>query len=123
MHIIGWVYNALVDVGDVASVVAVFILLPLSIFKSKRDFAGRMLKVAGWIFFLDLWAYALLVLWNAWGLIAVVIGVIFTPIVASVIAIVASALHRDWVAVFTVVAYIVMWLGACIGGGAIEKRA
>jgi len=36
MSLIAWTYNTLVDAGDIASVVAVFILLPLSLFKSTR---------------------------------------------------------------------------------------
>lgn len=120
---IGWVYNALVDIGDVAFVVAVFVLLPLSMFKSKRGFAGRMLKIVAGIFLIDLWAYALGVLWNAWGGLAVVIGVIFTPLAASLIAIVASVLHKNWAALLIVVVYIIMTMGAYMGGDALDNRA
>lgn len=121
VHVIGWIYNVLVDVGDIAFVMAVFILLPLSLLKSKRGFAGRMLKIVSVIFVLDLWAYALGVLWNAWGLLAVVIGVIFTPVAASIIAIIASFVHRDWVASGVIVLYILMFIGAYAGGDALER--
>jgi len=75
------------------------------------------------IFFLDLWAYDLASLWKVWGLIAALIGVIFTPLVASVIAIVASVLHRDWVSLGTIVIYVIITMGAYLGGNAIENRA
>lgn len=111
------------DIGDVATIFAVFVLLPLSIFRSKRTFAGRWLKFVAFILFLDLWAYALGVIWNAWGLVAVIIGVIFTPLVASIIAIIASVSHRDWLAALNVVIYIAMTMGAYLGADAIERRA
>lgn len=65
MHFVGWAYNLLVDRGDVALIVAVFVLLPLSIFKSKRRFAGAALKFCGFVFLLNLWAYALAIIWKA----------------------------------------------------------
>lgn len=79
VHFLEWTYNLLVDFGDAAAVIAVLVLLPLSLFKSKRKFAGGALKFCGFIFLLNVWAYALAVIWKTWGLIVFVIGVIFTP--------------------------------------------
>ena len=122
MHFWGWAYNRLVDLGDIALAVAVFVLLPLSIFRSKRRFAGTALKFIGFIFLLNLWAYALAVIWKSWGLIGFSIGVIFTPLAAAIIAIVAATLHGDWMALLSIVVEILLTVGAWKGGDAIESR-
>lgn len=122
MHFIGRAYNCLVDIGDVALVVAIFILLPLSIFKSQRRFAGAALKFCGFIFLLNLWASALAVIWKSWGAIVFIIGVIFTPIAAAIIAIVAATLHRNWMDLLSIFVGILLTVGAWMGGDAIEGR-
>lgn len=122
MHFVEWAYDLLVDFGDIAFIVAVLVLLPLSILKSKRRFAGAALKFCGFIFLLNLWAYALAVIWKSWGLIVVIIGVIFTPLAASIIAIVAATLHKNWMGLFSIVAEILLTVGAWMGGDAIQSK-
>ena len=73
-------YNLVVDVGDVALAASLLVLLPLALFRSKRRFAGVGLKYASFVFFLNLWFYSLAELWRYWGLIVVIVGVIFTPV-------------------------------------------
>lgn len=109
-------YNILVDLSDITTVVCVLIFLPLAIFRSKRRIAGKGLKYASAIFLINLWIYALGALWHYWGLIAVIVGVVFTPVVASVIAAIAVTIHRDWSALFGIVTYIVLTISAYLGG-------
>lgn len=122
MHLLGWAYNLLVDLSDIALAVAILVLLPLSIFKSKRRFAGAALGFVGYIFLLNVWAYALAVIWKSWGLVAFIIGVIFTPLGAAIIAIVATTLHRDWADLFSIIVEILLTVGALMGGDAIKNR-
>jgi hypothetical protein len=109
-------YNLVVDVADVAFVLCLLVLLPLALFRSKRRLAGVGLKCASLIFALNLWMYALGALWHYWGLIAVIVDILFTPIGASLIAGIAVTMHRNWWALFVIVSYIVMVLSAYAGG-------
>jgi hypothetical protein len=111
-----WFYNFVVNAADLALVVCVLVLLPLALFRSKRRAAGKGLKCAGWIFGLNLWMYALGALWHYWGLIAVIIGIVFTPLVASLAAIIAVTVHKDWWALLGIVSYIVLTVCAFVGG-------
>jgi hypothetical protein len=116
-------YNLVVDVGDVAFVVCLLVLLPLALFRSKRRIAGVGLKSASFIFALNLWMYALGALWHYWGLIAVIVGILFTPIGASLIAGIAVTMHKNWWALFVVISYIVMALSAYMGGEKLVESA
>ncbi len=116
-----WFYNALVVLGDVAFIACVLMFLPLALFRSKRRFAGFGLKYASYIFALNLWMYALLKLWQYWGLVAVIVGVVFTPIAASLMAGIAATLHKDWWTLFVVVSYVVVVILANAGGGRLAE--
>lgn len=122
MHFVERAYNLLVDFGDVALIVAIFVLLPLSIFRSRRRFTGGALKFVGFVFLLNVWAYALAVIWKSWGLIVFIVGVIFTPLAASIIAVVAATLHRDWVDLVSIIVEILLTVGAWTGGDAIQSK-
>ena len=122
MHFLKWAYNLLVDFGDAAIVIAVFVLLPLSIFKSKRKFAGAALKFCGFVLLLNTWAYALAVIWKAWGLIVFIVGVIVTPLGAAIIAIIAAALYGQWMALLSLIIEILLTIGAWAAGDAIQSK-
>ena len=117
------VYNLVVDAGDVAFAACIFVFLPLAFFRSKRKLAGGGLKLAGCIFLVSLWMYELGALWHYWGLVAVVVGVIFTPFGAAVIAGIAVLLHRDWWALFVIVSELVLVGLAWVIGGWLEENS
>ena len=115
-------YNLVVDAGDIAFAVCLLVLLPMALFRSKRRLAGVGLTYASFIFGLNLWMYALVALWHYLGLMAVILGIVFTPVGASLIAGIAVAVHKDWWALFCIVSYIAMTLSAYMGGEKLIER-
>jgi hypothetical protein len=109
-------YNLVVDAGDMALVVSVLVLLPLALFRSKRRISGVGLKYTAYIMILNLWMYSLAVLWHYWGLIAVIVGILFTPIGASLIAIGVATAQHNWWPLFCIVSDIGIVTLAYVGG-------
>jgi hypothetical protein len=118
-----WLNNIIVDLGDLAAIISVLVLLPLALFKSKRKISGAGLKWAAFVFLINLWVHALMVVWKSWGLIAVIAGVILTPLGAAIIAVIAAISHLDWMALLVVIGDAVLTAGAYAAGVAIENRA
>jgi hypothetical protein len=111
-----WAYNILADISLFALVACLLVFLPMAIFRSLRKTAGKVLKYSSFIFWLELWMYALGALWHYWGLVAVLVGVLTTPIGASLVAVIALVAERDWRAVFAIVGQIAISFSAFAGG-------
>jgi hypothetical protein len=109
-------YNLLVDAADIALALCVLVFLPLAFFRSKRTIAGKGFKAASFIFFLNLWVYSAMVLLHYWGVVALVLGILLSPIVAGPLAAIAACIYKNWWGLFVILSYMAQCIATCVAG-------
>lgn len=97
--------------------VSVFILFPLCLIKKTRVIGGIGLLVCSYIFGGIAWIFAVGLLWNTWGLAAVIVGLIFAVIGIVPIAFIAALLNGVWASVLILVVLAGCWFGAKVLSG------
>ncbi|MGA2800750.1 MAG: hypothetical protein ABSE97_00015 [Verrucomicrobiota bacterium] len=92
------VYPWLVIVNAITLSIVILVLLPLAIFHRTRGFAAGAMYITSYVFGLTLWVWSLLISYTLWGVVAVIFGLILTPMGVGVvpIAILASLFHGLW---------------------------
>jgi hypothetical protein len=90
------VYPWLIVITAIALFVTILVLLPLSIFRHTRAFAGGGIYIASFVFGLTLWVWSLLTSYTLWGIGGVVVGLLFAGVGIVPIAILANLFHGLW---------------------------
>lgn len=80
----------------ITSMVAVFVLLPLAIFKKTRGFSSISLYIASFVFGINLWFYSLLITYEFWGVIGVVVGIVIVGVGVVPTAFLAIVFGGHW---------------------------
>lgn len=76
--------------------ISLVILCPLAFFKKTRGIAGIGMFIASYAFGIDLWMYSVLVVYSTWGLLALIISLLFLGVGAVPIAILATLFNGMW---------------------------
>jgi len=76
--------------------IALFILLPLGIFRKTRGFSGNGIIISSYIFGLTLWVWGFLLTYTLWGGLAVFIGLFLFGIGVVPIAMLATLFKGMW---------------------------
>ncbi|MDR3739489.1 MAG: hypothetical protein P4L40_10760 [Terracidiphilus sp.] len=96
----GWVSERLLPWFSVASLIAllviVFILLPLSAFRTTRGFAALVIMYLSFLFGVTVWMEGLLTTLSIWGTGAVVFGLFLGGVGVVPIAMLATLFHGLW---------------------------
>ncbi|MBO1223490.1 MAG: hypothetical protein JYX80_03595 [Candidatus Scalindua sediminis] len=84
------VYTFLLPISWLALVIAIFVLVPMALFKRTRPQAGIGLFIASWLFGITTWTLGATVTFVSFGWIGFLIGVIFLGVGVVPIAIFAA---------------------------------
>jgi hypothetical protein len=99
----------------IAFALVVFILLPLAIPKTTREFSSVALFVASYVFGATLWMEGLLLTLAIWGVGAVIIGLFLAGVGVVPIAMLATLLKGMWRPLIELVLLTIMTFGSRIG--------
>lgn len=86
----------LITASDVALILCIVILLPLSLFRVTRAAALWGFFIASYIFGLGVWMYGFLVTYQLWGGTGIFIGLFLGVVGVVPLGIIASTLHGIW---------------------------
>lgn len=97
----------------------VAIFLPLALIRPTQGFAGMALIYTSYLFGLTLWAWSLLLTYDWWGWVGVVVGLVFAGIGVVPVAMLAALVHGAWLVLgealfMLVVAYGIRALGTYV---------
>lgn len=90
------VYPWLATAAGLALAIALFVLLPLSLLRSTRDFSAAGLLIASYVIGLALWVWALIVTYGIWGFWAVLIGLFIMGVGILPVAMLATLFNGMW---------------------------
>ncbi|NOZ83903.1 MAG: DnaJ domain-containing protein [Epsilonproteobacteria bacterium] len=110
------IYPWLVIITNLALVVSIFILLPLSVLKKTRRIAGSGMILSSYAFGATLWVWSLLLTYTLWGGVALIIGLFIMGVGVVPIAMLATTLNTLWSQFGQLVLLLVMTIGARIFG-------
>jgi hypothetical protein len=86
----------LLDSASLAALVFCVVVLPLSLFRRTRRWAGNVFYTLSYLFGTMLFAFACVVAYQNWGYGGLIIGLIFAGIGVVPVACLAALLHGQW---------------------------
>lgn len=86
----------LVFASEIATVICVFVFLPLCIFRRTRPWAGVAFYHTSFLFGTMLFAYSCLFVVDVWGYVGLAIGLFFAGVGVVPVALLAALLHAEW---------------------------
>lgn len=86
----------LMTASILALAVCVFVLLPLSLLRRTRGWAGNGYYIASYVFGIMLFAYACIVSYEIWGYTGLIFGLFLAGIGVVPVAFVATIIHGYW---------------------------
>ena len=90
-------YQWIAIVSIVVFVFSVLVLIPLSLFKKTKGFAGVSLLIASFIIGANLWIWSLLLVYSSgWGMMGVIIGLLLGGVGIIPIAMLAALFNGAW---------------------------
>lgn len=77
----------------------IFVLAPLSFLAKTRGFAAIGFLFSSYVFGAILWVSALLLAWELWGMVAVIIGILIAGVGVVPVALLAALFHGEWASI------------------------
>lgn len=101
----------------------VAILLPLALIRPTQGFAGMALIYTSYLFGLTLWAWSLLLTYDWWGWVGVIVGLVFAGVGVVPVAMLAALVHGAWVVLGETLFMLVVVYGTRALGTYVAMRA
>ena len=117
------IYPWLVGIFSLALSIFTFVLLPLSIFRKTRAFAGNWMIIASWVFGVTLWVWGLILTYHLWGALAVYIGLFLFGVGIVPMAMLATMFKGMWSTFGELVFLIILTFGSRLAGGFVLTKA
>lgn len=115
-----WVSDRLLPIlvwaSSIAILICVFVVLPLSLFRKTRVFAGGCFVCASILFGVFVWVYSCLIVADLWGYHSLVFGLLLAGVGVFSLALIASAIHGEWPWVLNLVLGLVLTFGVRVLG-------
>lgn len=118
-HLLPW----LTVISLVVLSIVIFVLLPLAIPRATRGFSSISILIASYVFGATLWMYGLLLTYFTWGIVAVIIGLVFFGVGVVPIALLATLLKGMWGPFFTLVLLAIATYGCRAGAMSLAESA
>lgn len=103
--------------------IALFILSPMAVFSRTRMFAAYGFAVCSLVFGFSAWIFSVVVAYNLWGLVALVIGLVFAGIGVVPVAFLAALFKGEWMILLMVVVLVILTFGSRLLALYIERKA
>lgn len=116
-HLLPW----LTFISLVVFAIVIVVLLPLAIPRATRHFSSVAILIASYIFGATLWMMGLLLTYFTWGVVAVIIGLVFLGIGVVPIALLATLFKGMWGPFFSLVLLAIATFGCRIGAFALAE--
>lgn len=110
-HLLPW----LTVISLMVFAIVIFVLLPLAIPRATRGFSSISILIASYVFGATLWTFGLLLTYFTWGVVAVIIGLVFFGVGVVPIALLATLFKGMWGPFFTLVLLAIATYGCRIG--------
>lgn len=110
-HLLPW----LTVISLIVFAIVIFVLLPLAIPRATRGFSSVAILIASYIFGATLWMFGLLLTYFTWGIVAVIIGLVFLGVGVVPIALLATLFKGMWGPFFTLVLLAIATYGCRVG--------
>jgi|HigsolmetaAR206D_1030411.scaffolds.fasta_scaffold08920_3 hypothetical protein len=110
-HLLPW----LTVTSFVVFAIVIFVLLPLAIPRATRGFSSISMLIASYVFGATLWMFGLLLTYFTWGVVAVIIGLVFFGVGVVPIALLATLFKGMWGPFFTLILLAIATYGCRIG--------
>ena len=117
------IYPWLVKISGITLVVVLFLLLPLALFRRTRNFSGWGLSIASWVFGATLWVWGLLLTYQLWGWIALIIGLFLLGVGVVPIAMLATLFNGMWSTLGELVLLTAITFGIRLAGAFVLAKA
>lgn len=91
-RVLPWLYTA----STIALMVSLFIFAPLALFRRTRGFSAMGLFIASYVFGATTWMMGLILTWSLWGVVAVVVGILFLGVGVVFTATLATLFNGMW---------------------------
>lgn len=118
-HLLPW----LTVISLIVFAIVIFVLLPLAIPRATRGFSSISILIASYVFGATLWMYGLLLTYFTWGIVAVIIGLVFFGVGVVPIALLATLFKGMWGPFFTLVLLAIATYGCRIGALSLAESA
>lgn len=92
------------------------LLLPLSVFRRVRVFAGSTIWFSSYVFGLIAWMFSFVITYGLWGLFGVLVGMMLAGVGVVPLAMIAAALNGYWLVVVEVLVLALITYGARLAG-------
>ena len=103
--------------------IALLVLGPLAVFSRTRMFAAYGLAVCSVVFGISAWIFSMVVAYNLWGLVALVIGLVFAGVGVVPVAFLAALFKGEWVILLMVVVLVALTFGSRLLALYLEQKA
>lgn len=110
-HLLPW----LTVISFVVFAIVIFVLLPLAIPRATRGFSSISMLIASYVFGATLWMFGLLLTYFTWGVVAVIIGLVFFGVGVVPVALLATLFKGMWGPFFTLILLAIATYGCRIG--------
>lgn len=101
----------------------IVIFLPLSFIRRTQHFAGTAFLYSSYLFGVTLWAWSLVLTYDWWGWVGVVIGLLFVGVGVVPVAMFAALVHAAWAVLGETVFMLAVAYGARTAGRYVAMRA
>jgi hypothetical protein len=108
VHLLPW----LVPATAIAFAVCLLTLVPMSIFRKTRSWAGIGFYFSSFVFGICLWFFSVLVCEEIWGMKALIFGLLLAGVGVLPVAFVASLFTANWSLLLSLVLWTVLTFGS-----------
>jgi hypothetical protein len=115
--------HPLIGIGWFLVAIDIFILLPLSIFRSLRGFTGAVIFISSFVFGTVTWLLGFILTYALWGLWAVVVGILLFGGAVVPFAMLATMFEGMWEPFFTLLVLLIVTFGSRVVGVSIAESA
>lgn len=90
--IFGWTQG----IAELTVVVCILVLAPLGLFRKTRAISATGYVIASYVFGANLFIFGVIVVLSLWGIVALIIGLVFVGVGVVPVAFLASIFRREW---------------------------
>lgn len=97
------IYTWSLNIAELALLICIVVLGPLGLFRKTRAISGTGYFIASYVFGVNLFISGVIIVMESWGIVAVIIGLVFAGVGVVPVAFLASIVRRDWAAFWQLV--------------------
>lgn len=110
------IFDLLYLLSEFVLIIGLPILLLLSLFRRLRKYTGLLIIISSILFGITIWFLCVMITYAYWNIIVLIIGIVFFGIGVIPLALLASLIEKNWLALgLIVVGIIITYLTTTLG--------